>query len=99
MRRVSIALACFRFIALPSIVITGITSLFIWDSGTPLFLIYAFWGKIITTSLMVLFIHIFLSSQFYFFNNLGYSNVAIYKNMVVIDLFIAFISFSVAAAV
>jgi hypothetical protein len=99
MRRVSIALACFRFMALPSIIITGITSLFIWDSGTPLFFVYACWGKIITTTLLVLFAHIFLSSQFYFFNNLGYSNSAVYKNMVAIDLFIAFVSFSVAASV
>jgi hypothetical protein len=99
MRRISIALACFRFMALPSIIITGIASFFIWDSGTPLFLIYACWGKIITTSLMVLFVHIFLSSQFYFFNNLGYSNVAVYKNMAAIDLFIALTSFSVAATV
>jgi hypothetical protein len=96
---VSIALACFRFIALPSIIITGIASIFIWDSGTPLFLVYAFWSKIITTSLLVLFVHVFLSSQFYFFNNLGYSSFAIYKNMVAIDLSIAFISFFIAAAV
>jgi hypothetical protein len=99
MRRISITLACFRFIALPSIIITGVASLFVWHSGTPLFLVYASWTKIITTSLLVLFVHVFLSSQFYFFNNLGYSNTAVYKNMMAIDLFISFISFSIAATV
>jgi hypothetical protein len=96
MRKVVIMLSCFRFIAVPSVVITIIASIFLWQSGTALFLVYAFWLKVITTSLLLLFARFFLSSQFYFFNNLGYSNAAIYKNMITMDLLIAVTAFSIA---
>jgi hypothetical protein len=89
-------IACFRYIAVPSVIITFIGSVFLWQSGTALFLIPACWAKLITTGLLLLFVRFFQSSYLYFFYNLGYSSIEVYKNMTIVDLLIAIISFSLA---
>src|SRR5437879_1222014 len=96
MRRIAIMLTCFKFIAVPSVVITIATSFFLLSSGTPFFLIPVFWTKIITTGLLLLFVHFFRDSQFYFFNNIGCSTYTIYANMIAVDFIMATISFSLA---
>lgn len=93
-RRIKIILACFNFIAVPSLVATMVTAFFLWTSGTTLFLLPVCWTKLITTGLLLLFVRLFRNSRFYFFNNLGCSTYAIYGNMVLVDFLIALASFS-----
>jgi len=94
MRSVLIVLSCYRFIAVPSVLITIIVSMILLKSGTSLALVMVIWTKVITTGLLLLFVHHFRSSQFFFFNNLGHSNNSIYWNMIIVDVFIALVSFS-----
>jgi len=89
-------LAIFRFIAFPSLLITSISSVILWQSGNPLFLIQAIWTKLITASLILLFIYLFESKHFIFFNNLGISNRAIYLRMIAIDFSFAATAFTIA---
>src|SRR5579859_7497059 len=96
MRRIMVTLMCFRFIAVPSVTVTLAISFSLLSSGTPLFLVPAFWIKVITTPLLLLFVRLLHSSQFFFFNNIGCSTSAIYGNMVLVDVLMAIASFSFA---
>ena len=82
---------CYQLIAVPSLITTLSCSMFLWNS---LFIIYVAWIKLITSCLMILFLHLFRKSEFYFFNNLGLSNFTIYKEILAIDIIIAFVSFT-----
>jgi hypothetical protein len=90
------SLYCFRFIAVPSTLITLFVSWILFQSESPLFLVYAIWTKLITTALLVLFVILFRSAQFYFFNNMGYRNFSILIRMSLIDLMIATLFFTIA---
>lgn len=90
------SLYCFQFIAVPSTLITLFTSYFLFQSESSLFLVYAIWIKIITTSILLLFVILFRASQFYFFNNLGYSNFSILSRMSIMDLLMAALFFTIA---
>jgi len=90
------ALAIFNFIAFPSLLITAISSFILWQSDDPLFLIQTIWTKLITTTLILLFIYLFKSKHFIFFNNLGMSNRAIYLRMIALDFSFATIAFTFA---
>jgi hypothetical protein len=89
MRRISIWFACFRFIAHPALLVTLILAGSLFRSEDPDFFIVVMWIKIVTTGLLLLFVHLFHSPEFFFFNNLGYSNLAIYASMVAIDFLIS----------
>ncbi len=89
MRRISIWFACFRFIAYPALLVTVILAGSLFTSGDPNFLIVVMWIKWVTTGLLLLFVHLFHSAEFFFFNNLGYSSRAIYASMIVIDFLIS----------
>ena len=92
MRKIQIAVTCYRYIATPSIIITFIISWQLWISHSMGFLVFAIWSKAITAGLLMLYVYIFRSGQFYFFNNLGFSNAYIFSAMALVDLLIAFIS-------
>lgn len=96
MRIILVSLFCFRFIALPSLLITLITSWILFQAESPLFLVYAIWTKLVTTALLLLLVILFRSSQFYFFNNLGFSNFSILARVSIIDLTIAVSFFTLA---
>lgn len=89
-----IMFSCYRLIFLPSVVITLITSGFLYQSSTPLYLVQAFWTKLVTTGLLLLFIKLFRSNHFYFFNNLGQTNGLIYLNLIIPDILISVALFS-----
>jgi predicted signal transduction protein with EAL and GGDEF domain len=89
MRRISIWFACFRFIAYPALLVTLILAGFLFKSADPNFLTVAIWIKLVTTGLLLLFVHLFHSAEFFFFNNLGYSDRAIYARMIMIDFLIS----------
>jgi hypothetical protein len=93
-RTLAIIITCFKFIAIPSILITLISAVIFWSSESRLFIIPIFWTKIITTALLVTYVYAFRSEQFYFFNNLGCSNLAVYRNMILVDAALALVSFS-----
>ncbi len=95
MQKIRIILTCYRYIAIPGLVITLVLSYQLWLSQSWYFLPFAISAKIITTGLLLLFIFIFSSKQFYFFNNLGFSNASIYGAMVLIDLIITVTSFGI----
>jgi hypothetical protein len=94
MRLILALVTSYRFIAIPSVSITLVTALIFYQSQAPVFLVVAIWTKVITTVLLLLFVHFFRSSQFYFFYNLGCSTRSIYSGMALIDLMIAAVSFS-----
>ncbi len=94
MRTLAIIITCFKFIAIPSILITLISAVIFWSFESRLFIIPIFWTKIITTALLVTYVYAFRSEQFYFFNNLGCSNLAVYRNMILVDAALALVSFS-----
>jgi hypothetical protein len=94
MHFILIILSCYRFIAIPSLIITIMISIVLLLSGTSLSLVMAIWTKLITTGLLLLYVKLFRSSQFFFFNNLGESTFSIYLNMVMVDFLIALASFS-----
>ncbi len=94
MQRMLIMFACYRLVALPSIIITLITSGLLGQSGTPFYLVQAIWTKVITTALLLAFVHFFRSNHFFFFNNLGQSRRAIYWNLIIPDVLICAASFS-----
>lgn len=89
MRRISIWFACFRFIAYPALLVTLILAGSLLKSEDPDFLIVVIWIKLVTTGLLLLFVHLFHSAEFFFFNNLGFSNRAIYARMIMIDFLIS----------
>ncbi len=89
MRRILIWIACFRFIAYPAFLVTLILSGFLLKSEDPDFLTVVMWIKLATTVLLLLFVHLFHATEFFFFNNLGYSNRAIYGRMIIIDFLIS----------
>lgn len=95
MRKIRIILTCYRYIAIPGPVITLVLSYQLWLSQSWYFLPFAILAKIITTCLLLLFIFIFRSKQFYFFNNLGLSNPSIYGAMAFIDFFVAATAFGI----
>jgi hypothetical protein len=99
MRMILASLYCFRFIAAPSTLITLFVSWILFQSGSPLFLVYALWTKLITTGILLLFVILFRSSQFYFFNNLGYTNFSILVRMSLFDLLIATMFFTIALVI
>ena len=90
---IKMVLTCYRFIAIPSLFITIISSSILLLSGTSLAFLMAIWTKGITTGLLLLYVHFFRSSQFFFFNNLGCSNRSIYVNIITMDLLLAIVSF------
>ncbi len=89
MRRILIWIACFRFIAYPSLLVTLILAGSLFKSEDSNFLIVVIWIKLVTTGLLLLFVYLFHSAEFFFFNNLGYSNREIYARMVMIDFLIS----------
>ncbi len=86
-------MACFRFIAYPAFLVTLILSGFLLKSQNPDFLAVVMWIKLATTVFLLLFVHLFHSTEFFFFNNLGYSNRAIYARMIIIDFLISSLLF------
>lgn len=80
---------CYRFIAIPALCITLISSIILWSSGTALALLMAIWTKGITTGLLLLYVYFFRSHQFFFFNNLGLSNRSIYLRTIILDFLLA----------
>lgn len=95
MRRIQIVLTCYRYIAIPALLITVILAYQLWRSHSWYYLIVALWAKIITTGLLLLYIFIFRSKQFYFFNNLGFSNPSVYGAIAFVDSFITVILFGI----
>lgn len=87
---IRIGLTCFRLIAIPSLFITLLCGVFLWMSGTPMFLVSLFWTKVITCLLLLVFVYVFRSSGFHFFHNLGFSLRAIFLTMIAIDWLVAF---------
>lgn len=67
MRSILIILYCYRFIAIPALLITFILSIILFLSGTSLSLVLAIWTKVITTVLLILYVYFFRSSWFFFF--------------------------------
>jgi len=63
----------------------------IWLYGSWQYMIVVFWTKVLTNTLLGLFIHIFSPSQFYFFKNLGYSKTRLYTYTFIFDMVIWFI--------
>lgn len=86
--------ACYRFIAVPSLLVTGVTTLVLSQAVSLPFLVYTIWTKVVTTLLLVGYVHFFRSGEFYFFNNLGISRSLIYRNMIVLDGVLAGLAFS-----
>jgi len=96
MRLIVLMLSCYRFIAIPSVFITLVSTVILFRLGDPLFLVVAIWTKMITTGLLMVFLYFFRSTQFFFYNNLGLSNQSIYATLVIIDFMVAAVSFSLA---
>jgi hypothetical protein len=95
MHRFRIAWVCFRYVRVPTTSVTLFTAYLLWLSGNPLFVVNLIWTKVITTGLLLLFVHFFLSGDFYFFNNLGFDKIRIYTSMVVPDFIIATAVYSI----
>lgn len=85
MRQLRVSLLCFRYVAIPTLLVTLITGVLLWQSGNPLFVVNLAWTKVFTTGLFVLFVYFFKSHEFYFFHNLGFSLPRILLSMVLPD--------------
>jgi len=92
-KKVQLIILCYRYVVIPSLFITLILSYLFWDSHTMHFIFYALIGKVMTSGILMLYIFFFRSDQFYFFNNLGFSNSIIYLSMLVIDFAVAISSY------
>jgi len=91
---IKMVITCYRFIVIPSLFTTITSSIILLQSGTSLAFLMAIWTKGVTAGLLLLYVHFFRSSQFFFFNNLGFSNRSIYVSMITIDFLLAIVSFS-----
>jgi hypothetical protein len=89
MHLVKASLLCFRYVALPSIAITLFTSYLLWQSGHAWFVVGLIWTKVITTGLLLAFVHFFRSRDFIFFHNIGFTTLSIYLAMVMPDFLLA----------
>jgi len=87
---------CYRYIAIPSVIITPLVAFQLWLSHSLYFLPYAIAEKLFTTSVLLLYIFLFRSDHFYFFHNLGHSRASILTSIIAIDFLIAAIAFGVS---
>ena len=74
-----------------SITVTVITCVLILLSGSPYYIVMAFWIKVISNAGLLGHIHFFRPHQFDFFLNLGYSQKQLYLRSLAIDFGIWFI--------
>lgn len=91
-------LLCYRYIAWPSLVITFFTGALLWQAGNAYFLINLFWTKLITTGLLVAYIWLYRRGDFFFFLNAGLSIRAFFVGMVLPDLLVATLTYTIVLA-
>lgn len=78
-------LTFYRTVAFPLLLITVICAAQVWTSGSAYFVFRVFWMKVITTLIIGIYIAIFRSEQFIFFNNLGYTRTRVFVVGFVLD--------------
>ena len=74
-----------------SISISFLSCVLILMSGSPYFIVPAFWIKVFSNAGLLTYIHIFRYHQFNFFFNLGYSIPQLYIKTLAIDFVLWFI--------
>ncbi len=80
-----ILLTFYKNFSLISISITFLSCVLILLSGSPYFVVPAFWIKVFSNAGLLTYIHIFRYDQFNFFFNLGYSIRQLYISAFAID--------------
>ncbi|MEO7989641.1 MAG: hypothetical protein ABI663_08880 [Chryseolinea sp.] len=84
-------LTFYKNFSLISISITFLSCFLILLSGSPYFIVPAFWIKVFSNAGLLTYIHIFRYYQFNFFFNLGHSIRQLYIKTLAIDFVLWFI--------
>lgn len=80
-----VILTFYQNFAVISVFISLLSCYLLLYSGSPYFIIHIFWIKLISTSGLLAYMHIFRSAQFNFFYNLGYSPLQLYSMSTLVD--------------
>ena len=92
-------LYAYRNIFVPANAITLISCYTFWSLDSITTLSVLFWVKVLTTTTLILYIHIFKTEIIVFFMNLGIGILRLYASMFTIDLIVFAILLSLTAAI
>lgn len=81
-------LYAYRNIAVPANVITALIGYTTFTAGATEGLGWLFWIKVATSTILILYIHLFKSTIVFFFMNLGIGKRQLYASMFIIDIVI-----------
>lgn len=87
-------LYAYRNISIPANAITITCCFYAWDSSSGVSMLP--WVKIISTSVLLLYIHLFRSRVLYFYMNLGMSRQRFYLSVFLVDVMIFTVAFTFA---
>jgi hypothetical protein len=84
----------YRNIAIPATIVTCLACFNLWLYPSPSVFLYLLWCKLITTALLMAYIHYFRPTVLLFFMNLGIGKTEFYSGIVGIDLLISVVCFA-----
>jgi hypothetical protein len=88
-------LYAYRGIALPANIVTTIAGIYSWNSDSNPEIRMLVWMKLITTAVLLLYIHLFGQHVLFFFMNLGMPPRRFYASMLAVDITIFFLVMTV----
>jgi hypothetical protein len=89
----------YRVIALPANLVTIICSFVAWGNSSVTELSLLFWMKLITTLLLIAYIHLFQQNLVFFFMNIGFGRIRFYSVMLIADLLVFSLLTTLVAAI
>lgn len=87
----NVVLTFYRNFSLVALGISLIGCVLVLAYGSWLYMVVVFWTKVLTNTLLGLYINYYRPEQFYFFANLGYSKIRIFAFTFILDMLIWFL--------